>query len=477
MAEKTQSKINTKIAVIVSVFALLICTVAGALFSLNIVFRKDHLSEIIVQYYEEDEPEEVKNVFNLLDSTDFNAISDALADGSAVSTLASLPGLEGLTKISEASSIFDSLGGFGSMFSGVASIFKIVKGNNTVVSVVLDAVDANTLVTAETISGALKAAGVPASDPEEDDAKVSAFLRTRLSAELTVSMAYRYYDYYAGRGDDTEALYEELCATIKSRPQDMSILFSSTVSELDGNMTDRFVGMLAKALIDTSTPPREKEISPGAHTVLGMLFSFKMAIVWLFVGCLNFALVWLLTRDGRSALRHWGVSFIFCGIVVAALYFLNKRIIGGFFSSSRYILLKYAFPIVGAIFVIFAIIILIAASLRLGASNKKELTKFDPQSNVLTASDIEIIQKFGLSDLVMSNEVEKKRRPDGTVDYYGDGRGLEAQREFLRKQKEREEAKKKAASDRLRGIMPDRPQDGTTLNGESVPPKDESGKS
>ena len=446
MPDPRPSRVSSKLAVIFCIFAVLVCTVSGALFSLNIVLSKKHLAEIMVQYSEKDETEEAKYVFSLLDGSDFSAVKDMIADGRAVSALNSLRGgISELAHVTEGGSIFDDvagLSGFGSMFSGVASILRIINGDYTIVSVALDTVDADSLVTAEQVNYALYECGAYSGE----NGRAQAFLRTRLAAELTASLAYRYYDYCSGGEDDPAALAEELRALIDSRRQDLLIL------GVDENAAPAFALALSQTLVATTPPPAEKEISGGARTLLGMLFSVRMAFVYLFLGCLNFGIVWLLLRSGKTTLKYWGVCFVITGIAVAALQLLKKHIIGSFFTGSRYFALDFAFVIVGGAILIAGILILTGVSIYDKVKNRQEKLQYDPSSNVLTAGDITIIQKFGLSDLVMNDEVEKNRRSDGTIDYYGDGRGLEAQREFLRKQKEREEAKKKAQIDAMRGF-------------------------
>ena len=478
MANKYHGRLNSQLATLFCVFAVLICTAAGALFAVNTVLKKDHLAEIIVQYYAKDGSERVKNAYSLLDEGDPAVLKEALADGSVAAALASLPGLEEFERLSEGSSVFDSLQNYGGLFSGVSSLVKVINGDYTVVSVALRAAEASSLVTSEAVLRAMDEAGIPVPDPAFLAAGINAFLHTRLAAGLTASLAYRYYDELAGRGNDAGALYEELYSAVVSRPRDVLLLCSGAGAELDAETNRRFAASLAQTLMTFSPPPGSKTVSPGVKTLLGMVFSYKMAFVWLFLGSLNIAVVWLLLRDGSAAVSRWGVSFIICGVATAALGLLKRRIIGEFFTSSRYFALDHAFFIVGGLFALFGIALCAGAAAYDGSGRRSAPPKTYTQSNVLTASEVEIISRFGLSDLVMSNEVEKMRRPDGTVDYYGDGRGLEAQREFLRKQKEREEAKKKAASELLRGITPGKPSgeggitlDGTTLNGEIVTPE------
>ena len=54
---------------------------------------------------------------------------------------------------------------------------------------------------------------------------------------------------------------------------------------------------------------------------------------------------------------------------------------------------------------------------------------------------------MNLGDLVMKGENPNKRA-DGLVDYYGDGRGLQLQREYRERQKMKEQERKESSENK-----------------------------
>ncbi|MBO4354164.1 MAG: hypothetical protein J5860_04410 [Clostridia bacterium] len=467
--------IAKSIVALICLIAFLHCFVAGTVLSLHEIVKKDNVVDIVEQYLisanSADAPEttpdvntSINDIYKLLDGGSAEDITSLLSDGSILETLNGFYGLADMAQLSDGG--FDlgdstSVGTFGA-FSNITSIFsmtqKLISGDYGVISLLLNAVDAKKLVSSEVISAALNDGKTAAYFGENapEAINISAFLKTKLVSELTVEAAFVYYDHFKKGYDENwkETLRSSIIEISDSRKQDFSILLGRGVTAEDGEMIASLQNALADSITGSMTPPdvKAESFSNQVAALLGLFFSSGIVIVLMILFLVSFMLVLVINRDLIKSLMYMAGCLAVGGIPLVLMRNLNQYVIGGFYSKDAAgsgIRDAGVFMIVGLIYIAAGVATFIVLAIVKRAKEQPYKIKHQKQndSDTITLEDVRVINQMNLGDLVMKGENPNKRE-DGLVDYYGDGRGLQLQREYRERQKMKEQERKESSENK-----------------------------
>ena len=393
---------------------------------------------------------ELDSVFSMLDSGNREILNEFLNDPRMSSILNEYGSIGDMTGLSEREAEYSSMmpGGLSGLLSGFSTMMKVFKGEIGLVSLLLNYVDAERLLTVEMIDEALADPGVAPlyTASEQAGSQRQAFLHTKLASHITMEAAYAYFDSFRHEktGEDWRArLQDSLVKVQDEREQDLSFLVGHAVGQEDRELVRALKLSLANSVVSHMSSPDAKanSLSDGMQMLLGFFFSSRFFLVLLIIGLILMAMILVIHRaQGKpGGTMQFGVILTLSGLLLVLMVFFKNQLIGPFYhntGSGFYVMM--IFVIVGLMMAAIGILTLVVPSFARRPRQKRGKKGQQVEEAVPSFGEIEAISRFGLSDLLFKQE-NPNRKSDGLVDYYGDGRGLAAQREYQKKKAEEQE--------------------------------------
>ena len=432
-------------------------SLAGSILCVHNVLKKDNMMQIVDQYMSSES--DTDSVYQILDAGDVNGINAVMMNDNLSAIMNYYGSIADMTALSDAggTEVSQMGGGLSGLLSGFGTMVKIVKGEYGLVSLMLNLVDAKTYLTTEVIDRALSA-GNPAQDdpapeltesvppdeseadptdaPDNENARKSAFLHTKLASHMTLEAAYVYYDYFRSETtaeDWQERLRASLDARLDEREQDLSFLIGHAITDEDRPLVDSLKTALTDAMIANMTPPEDKaaSLSAGTRLFLNLFFANGIVVTMFVFALILLALIFVISHNEGNGTLNFGLIFLFSGAILFVLRFMTNFVIGPFYTDSGVGVMS-SFAVVGVLFVAIGLAIFLAPGIIRKIRHRKVAKGSGSDTTVPSFGEIRAISEMGLGELVM-NENNQRRREDGLIDYYDDGRGLDAQREYQKR--------------------------------------------
>ena len=378
------------------------------------------------------------NVIKAVDDADEAALTEMLSTGNLIPLLASAGNMTSFCTLSD-----DSLNnlnnsaysGLGSILTAFKTVSAVAKGDYGFVSLLLNSVEADELLNEKNVETIIAEISEKSHNISADSNNAKAFLGTKLCAAVSVDAAFIYFNYFAGTGPDGgDSCFEKLESEIEmialSRKNDLTVLLGRTATDDDAKL---FSESAANTLRKTMRTPSNMTSPGGARVLMGMFFSPTIGAVNAFFGVFVILFVFLLLKDPANSVTYLAIAFLLTAIITLFPGFLSDQIIGAFYSVSgaKDVADAGRFFLTAGIFGGLALVAFLMKTLVFGKNRKVKFAQTSDGN--LTFDEIRLVNQMGLGDLAFKQTEKPEKRPDGLVDYYGDGRGLEAQREYFQK--------------------------------------------
>lgn len=397
--------IKGTLSALLFVLVVLFSTVCGAFIGIQTVMDRNNVCEVLSSYAKTAAPRENETALQYF-------VSQSVYGKETVSGMPE--GLFGLSRLS--------------------TIITFFRSKYGLISLMLNTVDTDKLFTRGMLQSALsdrslaEYAAAVKGDPD-------AFMNTPFVIGMTVRSAYVYFEHPgAGSREETKKLVAEAVADAAGKhKEDFAVLFGRDLDAGDGPAIDALCGVFASRIAGNMVVPTEKSASmKGATKALisvctssGFIFSTG------FLALLTMLLLLVLLRSPRSTANYVGWSLLVSGAIVIALISCKDVIAGRLIAESTGVRgnVGASFAVTGAVFCVVGLALLVTPAAYEAAKKRKNKLVLDINAETMTVSDIRVINEIGLGDIIINKENPNKRA-DGLVDYYGDGRGLDAQRAY-----------------------------------------------
>lgn len=453
------------------ILSISLLTIGGIFYGLNKAFEKNNINQIIENYvhpvtYEELKEISLKNTENNdgnSGATDPNNNEEPNNDTSSID----------YGQLGDISAIFDSISGgnldFSNLLSGIGEVagsndssvdipgFASITGQLGTVSTVIDLLSGNTstmsifeyllgfvgakdLFTKEMVQKATN--GFEVDGEAINYINIDYFMKSNLATHMVVELCYMNYSYISDRKVietwDTDTT-TTINGVLNEYEKDLQILINKDYEEIDKDDLSELKTRITLSTKELLPNPQEKlkSVNGIIKIIIAFIFTNSAIIYALGIVLLFFVFTILLTFRVDKSIIYYAIGGLISAGSIFTIGFLIRNLLVKYLSVDKIanVITNDGFNQISIIMAsisagLFLLLIIITLIRRGGVRIVKRTST---RADVPDGETLQVMSSLGILQDINDKDKTQQQQNTSIVDYYGDGRGLKAQKDWQNK--------------------------------------------